>query len=95
MGLIPKLRAALVEQSCLESTQDTYCFWARKFYSFTKRPALTWTGSDVRAWCLSLAAQKYSASSRKQALNAIVRLAAERRLRKLKFVPRRGEGSEA
>lgn len=75
MGLIPKLKAALVEQSCLESTQDTYCFWARKFYGFTKREWLTAVIKD-------------------RDVQSTVRLAAERRLRKLKTVPRRGEGGE-
>lgn len=72
MGLIPKLTAALIEQSCLPNTISTYCHWARKLYGFTQKPASQWTGADVRAWLLSLAEAQYSPSSRKQALNAIV-----------------------
>jgi integrase len=45
MGLIPKLKAALAEQSCLPNTVSTYCFWARKFYGFIRKPASQWTGS--------------------------------------------------
>lgn len=70
MGLIQRLRNALAEQSCLDTTADCYCFWARKLYGFVQRPASTWTGADVQAWMLYLHAQRYSASSRKQALNA-------------------------
>lgn len=43
MGLILKLKNALVEQSCLPNTVATYCHWARKFYAFTGKPASTWT----------------------------------------------------
>jgi len=71
MGLILKLKNALVEQSCLPNTVATYCHWARKFYAFTGKPASTWTGQDVQAWMLSLHGARYSNSSRKQALNAI------------------------
>jgi len=71
MGLIPKLKAAMVEQSLSQSTIATYCCWARKFYAFNQQPASAWTGDDVRTWLLGLADQNYSAVSRKQALNAI------------------------
>lgn len=72
MGLIAKLEAALTEQSRAKSTAACYSFWCRKFYGFCRRPASQWTGPDVRAWLLDLAAQVYSAVSRKQALNAVV-----------------------
>jgi integron integrase len=71
MGLIPKLKAAMVERSCLPRSIDCYCFWNRKFYAFTQRPASQWTGADVRAFLLWLHAENYSPVSRKQALNAI------------------------
>lgn len=71
MGLITKLEAAIVEQSCARNTLACYSFWSRKFYGFCRKPAAHWTGRDVRAWLLALAAQKYSAVSRKQALNAL------------------------
>jgi len=71
MGLIPKLKAALIEQSCLPTTISTYCFWARKLYAATGKPASQWTGADVQQWLLSLHSENYSNSSRKQALNAI------------------------
>lgn len=47
MGLITRLKNALAEQSCLPNTVATYCFWARKFYSFNGKPASTWTGGDA------------------------------------------------
>lgn len=71
MGLIPKLKAAMIEQSCARNTISCYCFWSRKFYRFVQRPATQWTGADVRVWLVALAGQNYSAVSRKQALNGI------------------------
>lgn len=72
MSLIPKLEAALVEQSLGKSTGLCYKFWVRKFYAHNRKPASTWTGEDVRRWMLHLAAENYSPVSRKQALNAVV-----------------------
>lgn len=60
----------MAEQSLLRRTVQTYCFWVRKFYGFTKKPASQWTGKDVQAWLWSLHQANYSAVSRKQALNA-------------------------
>ena len=71
MSLIPKLEAALVEQSLGKSTGLCYKFWVRKFYAHNRKPASTWSGEDVRLWMLALADQNYSAVSRKQALNAV------------------------
>lgn len=71
MGLISKLDAAMVEQSCSRNTMSCYRFWNRKFYAYTGKPASTWTGADVRAFMLWLYRQNYSAVSRKQALNAM------------------------
>jgi integron integrase len=71
MGLIPKLQSAMALQSCGRNSVTTYCWWARKFYAFTGRPASTWTGADVQSWMLTLHRADYSASSRKQALCAI------------------------
>lgn len=71
MGLISKLDAAMIEQSCLRSTMQCYRFWNRKFYGFNRKPASTWTGADVRLFILDLYEQHYSPVSRKQALNAL------------------------
>lgn len=71
MGLILKLKDAMVERSCLPNTIACYSFWNRKFYGFIKKPARIWNGSDVRAFMLWLYDQKYSPVSRKQALNAL------------------------
>jgi integrase len=70
VGLIPRLKQALAEQSCGRNTVATYCFWAGKLYRFTGKPASQWTGKDVQAWLWSLHQADYSASSRKQALCA-------------------------
>ena len=69
-GLIPRLKMALAEQSCGHRTVDCYVFWARKLYTFTSKPASTWTGADVQRWLWSLHQANYSAVSRKQALCA-------------------------
>lgn len=71
MSLIPRLEAALTEQSCGKSTGQCYKFWVRKFYAHNRKPASQWTGGDVRLWMLALADQNYSPVSRKQALNAV------------------------
>ena len=70
MGLIPRLTAAMVEQSCSRNTIHTYCWWVRKLYAFTGRRASEWTGQDVQRWMLDLHRLGYSAKSRKQALCA-------------------------
>lgn len=71
MGLIPKLTAALVEQSCLPATISCYVFWNRKFFSHCRKPASQWQGEDVRQFLLWMHRENYSPVSRKQALNAI------------------------
>lgn len=71
MALIQKLKAALAEQSCSSNTVKTYCWWIRRFYSFTKKPGSQWQPDDVRNYMLLLHADRYSAKSRKQALCAI------------------------
>jgi integron integrase len=69
-GLIPKLKQAMAEQSCGRNTVETYCWWARKLYTHTNKPASQWSGEDVQAWLWSLHEANYSAQSRKQALCA-------------------------
>ena len=71
MGLIPKLKDAMAEQSCLKNTIACYCFWNRKFFHWLKKSASQWTGPDVRSFMLWLYDQNYSPVSRKQALNAL------------------------
>jgi integron integrase len=69
-GLIPKLKQAMAEQSCGRNTVETYCWWARKLYAHTGKPASQWTGADVQNWLWLLHQARYSAQSRKQALCA-------------------------
>jgi hypothetical protein len=63
MGLIPKLKQAMAEQSCGRNTTETYCWWARKLYAHTCKPASQWTGADVQDWLWSLHQARYSALS--------------------------------
>lgn len=70
IGLIPRLKMAISEQSCGRNTTATYCFWALRLYRHVKKPASQWTGADVQSWMWSLHQAKYSASARKQALCA-------------------------
>ena len=54
----------------LPNTVAAYWFWLRKFYAFRQRPASSWTGADVTEFLCHLHRLNYSASARKQALNA-------------------------
>lgn len=71
MGLIRKLHEEMVRRSCLPNSMSTYAFWVKRFYQFHRKPGSQWTGPDVEQWMLHLYRENYSASSRKQALNAI------------------------
>lgn len=71
MGLIPKLEAVMVEQSCLPATIKCYVFWNRKIFAFCRKPASQWQGEDVRNFLLWLHREHYSPVARKQALNAL------------------------
>lgn len=72
MSLTTKFREAAIEFTLLPKTVACYDHWQRKFYKFCKLPASRWTGEHVRQWLVSLADQKYSPVSRKQALCALV-----------------------
>lgn len=71
MSLYLKLKQAAAEQDLLRTTVSAYWFWLRKFYAFHPQPASTWTGLDVTRFLHYLHAESYSASARKQALNAL------------------------
>lgn len=71
MTLNQKLRDAAAEQDLSRNTLRTYQHWARHFYQFCLRPASQWTGPEVTRWLCHLHRLQYSASSRKQALNAM------------------------
>lgn len=71
MSLRAKLEAAAATEDLLPNTVAAYWFWLRKFYAFRQCPASTWTGPDVTEFLCHLHAQNYSASARKQALNAV------------------------
>lgn len=70
MDLKARLTAAAATEDLLPNTVAAYWFWLRKFYAFCQRPASSWTGPDVTEFLCHLHAQNYSASARKQALNA-------------------------
>jgi integron integrase len=72
MGLIAKLKAAATEQGLLRNTVAVYAHWCRRLWEFSGQPASAWDGQIVRAWLLALAEQRYSPTSRKQALCAVV-----------------------
>lgn len=71
MSALEKFRQAAVIQSLLPNTISTYAGLLKKFYAFTGKPASQWTGQEVRAWLIHLNDERYSASSRKQALCAV------------------------
>lgn len=70
MDLKARLAAAAATEDLLPNTVAAYWFWLRKFYAFRQRPASSWTGPDVTEFLCHLHAENYSASARKQALNA-------------------------
>jgi len=71
VSLYLKLKQAAAEQDLLRNTVAAYWFWLRKFYAFHPQPASTWTGADVTRFLHYLHVENYSASARKQALNAL------------------------
>lgn len=71
MTLNERLRDAAAEQDLLPNTLRTYQYWALQFHRFNRLPASQWTGPEVTRWLCHLHRERYSASSRKQALNAI------------------------
>lgn len=71
MNLHARLKNAAAEQDLLRNTVEAYWFWLRKFYAFHSVPASTWTGPDVTRYLCHIHAAGYSASARKQALNAL------------------------
>lgn len=62
---------AMVEQSCLPKTRESYHAWVKRFYRFCRKPASTWTPEDVRRWMLELHRLNYANKTRKQALCAV------------------------
>ncbi len=71
MTLTQRFEEAMVEQSCLPNTRSTYHIWVKHFYRHCRKPASEWTPEDVRLWMLHLHAERYAATSRKQALCAV------------------------
>lgn len=71
MNLHARLKNAAAEQDLLRNTVAAYWFWLRKFYAFHPVPASTWTGPNVTRYLCHIHAAGYSASARKQALNAL------------------------
>lgn len=71
MTLQIQLQRAAAEQDLLPNTVSTYLHWGKQFYRFCRLPVSQWTGAEVTRWFWYLHEAQYSASSRKQALNAI------------------------
>ena len=71
MTLTERFENAMIEESCLPNTRTTYHAWVKHFYHHCKKPASQWQPDDVRRWMLYLHAEKYSPTSRKQALCAV------------------------
>jgi len=69
--LIQMLKSAIAQNDRDKHTFRTYAFWTRKFYGFIHKPGSEWSGPDVQKFMIYLYEQSYSASSRKQALNAL------------------------
>ncbi len=72
MTAIEMLRIAISERDRDDDTFDQYAFWIRRIYGFLKIPVSQWTGADVTRAMVWLRDEKYSASSRKNALCAVV-----------------------
>ena len=71
MTLTQRFEEAMVLESCLPNTRATYHIWVKRFYKHCKKPASLWLPEDVRKFMIELHRQKYSPTSRKQALCAI------------------------
>ena len=71
MSLKLKLQHAAAEQDLARNSFKTYWHWAAQFYRFNRLPASQWTGPEVTRWFWHLHEKRYSASARKQALNAM------------------------
>jgi integron integrase len=54
------------------ATIRTYSTWARSFYQFTQRPLSQCGAADVQAFLTNVADQRYSRTSQRQALCALV-----------------------
>jgi site-specific recombinase XerD len=72
MNAIQLLKNAIFARHCADDTFDQYAFWIRKFYSFLKIPVSQWSGDDVTRGMVWLRDCNYSATSRKNALCAVV-----------------------
>lgn len=72
MNAIELLRQAIAAQNRDKDTFEQYAFWIRKLYGVIRRPVSAWTGDDVTRGMVWLHDQKYSATSRKNALCAVV-----------------------
>lgn len=71
-SLIQMLEEQIAARDRDRDTFKCYAFWTKKCYRFLNKPGSRWTGRDIERWMASLYNDKYSAKSRKQALNAIV-----------------------
>ena len=72
MNAIEMLHEAIQKQACDDDTFQQYAFWIRKLYAHIKRPASQWTGEDMTKGLLWLRSQRYSDTSQRCALCAVV-----------------------
>lgn len=72
MNAIERLRQVMLARNCDKDTFEQYSFWIRKLYSRIQKPVSQWQGGDVEAALAWLNDQRYSPTSRKLALCAVV-----------------------
>ncbi len=72
MTSIDLLKASIEKQACDDDTFKQYAFWIRKVYDHLKIPASRWTSQDMSKALLWLRAERYSDTSQRCALCAVV-----------------------
>lgn len=72
MTAIELLKAAIEKQSCDDDTFQQYAFWIRKVYQHLQIPASKWTTADMTKALLWLRSERYSDTSQRCALCAVV-----------------------
>lgn len=72
MNAIEMLRQATLTRNLDKDTFQQYAFWIKRIYGFLKIPASQWTGPDIERAMAWLNEERYSPTSRKLALCAVV-----------------------
>ncbi len=71
-GLLSRFRRVAGERSLRPNTVERYTFWLKNFHSFTGKPASQWRDRDISDYIHHLRQDRYSSTSRKQALCAVI-----------------------